>query len=322
MKSVLNHVDVARSPAPDAAATSLPCHIRQSRNMRSQVAEKFARWWHREEEEEPPACEEADDTPSQRRQLQRREEPRQDEAALLNVEAALEGTPAVPFGEHHLYLLSSDPSQVSPNDRESYAWFSAWRRHFDCWYLGLPAPTQMQLGGCMGALALHLGSRLDAVARLALRSGNREPGGVLRASSAGDGACTWLEQPSREFVLPEFPPLPEMPGANFLLPPVHRLLPSWEHLRQVRARSRDTLNIVGTRDQGVGSSGATPILAGAGAGFAAGAVLVLGAIRWRRRCSSGCGAEPSRLQARRSLHGKTASRGMSAQMRRSMAMSC
>ena len=89
--------------------------------MRSQVAEKFARWWHREEEEEPPACEEADDTPSQRRQLQRREEPRQDEAALLNVEAALEGTPAVPFGEHHLYLLSSDPSQVSPNDRESYA---------------------------------------------------------------------------------------------------------------------------------------------------------------------------------------------------------
>lgn len=36
-------------------------------------------------------------------------------------------------------------------------WGEAWRQRFECWYMALPGPTQMQLGSCMGALGLHLG---------------------------------------------------------------------------------------------------------------------------------------------------------------------
>ena len=39
------------------------------------------------------------------------------------------------------------------------AWVGAWRQSLGCWWGSLPMPTQQQLGGCLGALSLHLGSR-------------------------------------------------------------------------------------------------------------------------------------------------------------------
>ena len=42
------------------------------------------------------------------------------------------------------------------------AWTEAWNERIGCWFIGLPGAAQQGLGTCMGALALHLGSRLNA----------------------------------------------------------------------------------------------------------------------------------------------------------------
>ena len=47
------------------------------------------------------------------------------------------------------------------------AWHEAWQRRFECWFIGLPMPTQTELGSWMGALALHVGSRFDMAWRAA-----------------------------------------------------------------------------------------------------------------------------------------------------------
>ena len=41
-------------------------------------------------------------------------------------------------------------------------WLQTWHGKFECFFAGLPLPSQAQLGSCLGALGLHLGSRLDA----------------------------------------------------------------------------------------------------------------------------------------------------------------
>ena len=299
--------------------------------MPLQVAEKFARWWHREEEEAPFACEEAEGRPPARRRLQRllqRWEDRQREETTLREgmhgrETVLESTPLAPFGEHHLYQLSTDPLSVSPadlspDDNESRAWFLAWRKRFDCWYLNLPVPTQTQLSGCMGALALHLGSRLDAAVRVAWVSGiERAPRVGTRAPTTDGSGCDWLERPPEEFTLPEFPPFPEVPGASFVLPPIQRLLPSLQRLQEIQARMRDTLKVASPRGGVSWSIDSAPVLIGVG--IAACCTIVLGAIRWRRRD----GAPPCRLQMRRpSPQAKGTAIGMMSRPRSSMAMSC
>ena len=97
------------------------------------------------------------------------------------------------------------------------AWLDDWRRRFGCWFRALPARAQSQLQGCAGALALHLGSRIEASL------------GTARGGGGGSQGveCGWIgEEAPHLRTLPEFPPFP----SNFRLPPLPRLAPLWQRL--------------------------------------------------------------------------------------------
>lgn len=101
----------------------------------------------------------------------------------------------------------------------------------------LPLATQAQLGSCMGALALHLGSRLDA----AWRAARGMPAAALRThQTPAPHSCENFVQGSlgssmdreaqpRLHTLPDFPSFPE----PFTLPPIPRLMPSWQRLQSI-----------------------------------------------------------------------------------------
>lgn len=130
--------------------------------------------------------------------------------------------------ERRRHRTLSDEGGVVPVAADR--WVAAWRERFECWYLGLPLPTQQQLGGCMGALAIHLGSRLDASWHAAQAALGRGP--VRAAETAGSAAepgCEWLGKESR-FELPVFPELPFPVDSKFRLPPMPELLPNWRRL--------------------------------------------------------------------------------------------
>lgn len=129
----------------------------------------------------------------------------------------------------------------------------------------MPRIDQTFLGSCLGALGLHLGSRLR--------------GGAPPTPTAG---CEALEQRVDELQLPEFP---ELDGFDFLLPAMPRLVPSWEHLQALAdefspvARGGDG----GAAPQRVASELGVPLLAG-GAG---GALLAIGYISMKSVCRVG-----------------------------------
>lgn len=105
-------------------------------------------------------------------------------------------------------------------------WQDEWRERVSCWWLELPGPTQEQLGSCIGALSLHIGSRLDAVLGRSTR---------VAATAATQAGCEWVEHQSY-FALPDFPE-PGVGGWHQLemwLPPIPRLLPSWPQLQQLQ----------------------------------------------------------------------------------------
>ena len=124
-------------------------------------------------------------------------------------------------------------------DAMQEAWLKAWAERFDCWWLSLAAPSQTQLGACLGALALHISSRLDASWR-ATRSLMGHIPSPLKVSDSSPGAvdsnCQWLEQ--SELGLPDFPAFPFADdGGSFpwQLPPLPQLVPSWERLQALVA---------------------------------------------------------------------------------------
>ena len=95
-------------------------------------------------------------------------------------------------------------------------------------------PSQAQLGSCLGALALHVASRLD------LALGGSGGGGVTppRGSPTAEASttCEWLRQggavpeTNTKIRLPELPAVPAR-GTGFSAPPVPRLIPSWQRLQ-------------------------------------------------------------------------------------------
>ena len=128
------------------------------------------------------------------------------------------------------------------------AWQAEWEDTFECWYLALPLPAQQQLGQCLGALSLHLGSRLRAGVRAALGDtlpsahwANLDMAESERASAQANGACTsTLRRLEGEWGFPGFPALPSPhegnEGASSLgLPALPRLLPTWERLQWLQS---------------------------------------------------------------------------------------
>ena len=121
-------------------------------------------------------------------------------------------------------------------DESSSSWLQRWRHHLSCWFVALPAPTQSQLGSCLGALALHVGSKLDAswhAAQLALGRAVRP----ARSTRLLGAKCGFVQDGTLE--LPAFPEFPE--GLNgFTMPPIPRLVPNWQQLQSAAGgRIRD-----------------------------------------------------------------------------------
>ena len=96
--------------------------------------------------------------------------------------------------------------------------------------MALPIFEQQKISGCLGALGLHLGSRFDAFIRIV--SGGT---GAPRAPPVpAEPGCEWIRGGGLvgQLELPSFPQFDE--GFDFELPPLPRLVPSWEHLQSLR----------------------------------------------------------------------------------------
>ena len=132
-----------------------------------------------------------------------------------------EGSP-----QRRMILLRRDRSDAQV---EAEGWASAARRQIGCWLAALPTPTQSQLSGCMGALALHIGSRLDAAWRAAQTVGAPLSSGISGGISGvtAEPGCEWLEDRSA-IGWPQLPTLPAAEGSfmQHVLPIIPRLLPS------------------------------------------------------------------------------------------------
>ena len=106
-------------------------------------------------------------------------------------------------------------------------WHQEWTERFECYWLALPGPTQMQLGGCLGALALHLGSRFD---RMLGRP--TTPAAGARDGVRAEGGCEWLDE-SQFRELPTLPDFPRVGSFEFTIPPIPRLVPTWQRLHSL-----------------------------------------------------------------------------------------
>lgn len=177
------------------------------------------------------------------------------------------------FGEAQFYM-----KEYTPEGDAGDAWQAAWRRRVACWWLALPLPTQQQVGACMGAFSLHLGSRLEASWRAAQsRLGRTAPPSQMSAQSAKPG-CEWL----RTDVQLELPSVPELPSDfDFILPPIPQLLPTWQQLQSLNRQHPHLAAALlsPARSQ----QGSSIINAGIGLGFVAGVLLVVGVASLRRR---------------------------------------
>ena len=119
------------------------------------------------------------------------------------------------------------------------AWLSAWTDRFECWFVGLPLPTQAQMGTCLGAMGMHLGSRLDSVARSTALKLGKPPGRIIWKPpppiSIQEG-CEMVTR-SMEVSMPDFPDTDEiLDRLSWLAFP--RLLPAWERLQTLTTQSR------------------------------------------------------------------------------------
>ena len=179
-------------------------------------------------------------------------------------------------------------------------WQNLWREHFICWWVSLPGGVAERVSSCMGALGVHLGSRLDAAWRAANRG---KPALRAQPEQTAEAGCEWLQKNRGEVTLPEFPVLPISP--HFELPPMRRLLPSSRELMRLsETYQHGTIlakNEVGARDPqsvtaaaaaatataatAAAATAATATAAASAAGLGVGAALTTLALSryWKRR---------------------------------------
>ena len=158
-------------------------------------------------------------------------------------------------------------------------WLQEWIRRFEDWWITLPGKGAAAKN-CLGGIGLSLMSKLEMQLRL-LREGIG--GGGASGASGASGAtppagrtpttegagCEWLTQGSLK--LPDFPSLPDG-AAHFQLPPLPRLLPTWERLTSAEAPGAE--------------DGAPLAVAVAGISILASVALgVAGVTAWRKRSS-------------------------------------
>jgi|TARA_B100000513_G_scaffold188070_1_gene110884 hypothetical protein len=167
-------------------------------------------------------------------------------------------------------------------------WTAEWHRRVECWWIGLPTPEQSRLGACVGALALHLGSKLDAAWRAAAVAAGKTFRPSASLSAAAEPNCQWLSQMDAPR-LPGFPDVPIDPS-QWTLPPIPRMLPSWQRLQALQ-RPREPMHsqklMLAHSDERAQprSRQAMNAAAGAAIGFAGGVAVLLGLTRLGGGCS-------------------------------------
>jgi len=102
------------------------------------------------------------------------------------------------------------------------AWWAEWSARLSCWWV--QTPYQGPLQACFGALGLSLAQRFEQLVRL---KGANIPRGPFEGTS--EPGCDWVSDGSAQLELPEFPAIGD--GFEFTLPPIPRLLPSFQHLQ-------------------------------------------------------------------------------------------
>ena len=69
------------------------------------------------------------------------------------------------------------------------AWHALWTRRIECWWMALPIVEREKIGGCLGALGVHLGGRFDDAFIRTVAGGGSTP--KAPAASAEPG-CEWI----------------------------------------------------------------------------------------------------------------------------------
>ena len=125
----------------------------------------------------------------------------------------------------------SDSCALGGACEDEEAWHHEWRQRLECWWISLSLPTQTQLRGCMGALGLHLGGRLE----MAMRALGHQLPTAPHGDAQDQSQCEWMADGADTLNLPSFPRLGDL---EFRMPPIPRLVPSWEQLRASAAAAR------------------------------------------------------------------------------------
>ena len=162
-------------------------------------------------------------------------------------------------------------------------WWDEWGERMECWWMETPWRTALQ--ACVGALSVHLAQRFEQF--MSLRGGARQPLG--QSAQQAEQGCEWVSEGER-LQLPQFPSFGEQ-GFDFSLPPIPRLMPSWQHL-QTLAPAADYehdwfADLVVDDVQGdavdEGPSYISSVGAGAGVGTLMGVAFALGVSAYRSR---------------------------------------
>lgn len=237
-----------------------------------------------------------------------------------------EGTPPLQNGaKTELYLSPLHPSitkgallaavaDVLGKSDGKTRWLDEWSGRIDRWYMALPAATASGLRNCLGALSLHLLSRLDSALEALRLLGGGAPAHSSAPPPTGRSAtqpgCEWIDEGVHR--LPELPSFPEEDSETLrhlfergLFVPVLRLLPTplWDATRAATpsswvAAARDDVEAVDAIK--VAQSWTAVAGFGVAAGIAAGALAV---VFWSRARQSRHGNQAMvrrRLQLRRS----------------------
>lgn len=196
--------------------------------------------------------------------------------------------------------------ELSPFAREE-SWLAEWRRRFGCWWLGVQPQMHAPLGECLGALAIHLGSRFEMAWRVAHRSiGTSFPKPVAPAAvaPAAEAGCEWIERAEEIRQMPEMPDFTE--GIQFRVPPIPRLVPNLQQLQalaeapthalmgRTERRAPTVSDEMGSQEQ-IGLQHRRDLVslsAGAFVGIAAGALVFFSVFRLGR-----CGGQDRRRRS-------------------------
>ena len=111
-------------------------------------------------------------------------------------------------------------------------WVSQWHERLSEWLDTPLAPSHEQLGSCLGAFGLHLGSRFQSAHRAWLALMGKPPLPPAPPNGVAEPGCEWLAEQTDKLQLPDFPDFP----LRFELPPtdsLHRLLPPLPRLESL-----------------------------------------------------------------------------------------